>query len=359
MKKVSLVTYHCSPNAGAVMQTYALCRFLKEHGYQVEIVDIRNFEPNLKTISEGSPLPIRLIKSVVYPRRMKRLFKEFYPPMTKHYMSMEELKKQPPVSDYYIVGSDQVWNHNIGRDKALAYFLDFGAPEVKRLSYASSFGLDHWEEGPYASTAQVQSCFDRFCAISVREREGAKILKETFGKEATIVLDPTLLNDNYPEISGKVVQRKEIVCYKLNKTQDFWSYMPEVAKKAGLPALLLNHNYPKKGYKYHFNPTVNQWVGRIAGAAFVLTDSFHGVAFSIIYRKPFAAILNHNGKDSRLISLLKLLHLEDRMFNNLEEMTKTDRWLTPIDYQKVEPYLKELKKQSENYLLEALEYNSI
>ena len=359
MKRVSLVTYHCSPNAGAVMQTYALCRYLKEQGYEVEVVDIRNFEPNLKTISEGSPLFIRLAKSVIYPLRIHKIFKKYYPSVSKHYLSIDELRENPPESDYYIVGSDQVWNHSIGRDKALAYFLDFGSPEVKRLSYASSFGLDHWEEGPYASTEQVQRCFDRFCAVSVREIEGARILKETFGKDASVVLDPTLLNDRYPEISGVVVQRKEIVCYKLNKTRDFWRFMPTVANMIGFPALLLNHNYPKRGYKYHFNPTVNQWVNRIAGAAFVLTDSFHGAAFSIIYRKPFAAILNHNGKDSRLISLLKQLHLEDRMFNSLEDMTKNDNWLTPIDYKKVEPYLKTLKEQSENYLLDALNYNRI
>lgn len=355
MKKVSLVTYHCSPNVGAVMQTYALCRFLKEHGYQVEIVDIRNFEPNLRTISEGSPLPVRLVKSILYPWRMKRIFNDFYPSLTSHYMSVEELRTHPPISDYFLVGSDQVWNHNIGRDKALAYFLDFGSPGVKRISYASSFGLDHWEEGLYANTERVQHCFDRFNAISVRELEGARILKETFGKEATIVLDPTFLHDSYPEISGKVVQREEIVCYKLNKTQDFWDYMPTIVKKTGLPALLLNHNYPHKGFKYHFNPTINQWVRRIAGAAFVLTDSFHGVAFSIIYRKPFAAILNHNGKDSRLISLIKLLHLEDRLFNSVEEVANTNVCLSPVDYSKVSPYLFDLRKKSESFLLNALE----
>ena len=203
MKKISLVTYHCSPNVGAVMQTYALCRFLKEHGYQVEIVDIRNFEPNLKTISEGSPLPIRLVKSVIYPKRINNIFKKFYPALTKHYVSMDELRQNPPQSDYYIVGSDQVWNHVIARNKALAYFLDFGSDNVRRLSYASSFGLSQWEAGPYAPTEKVRECLDRFYSLSVRELEGQNILKETFKKDATIVLDPTFLNDSYPEISGK------------------------------------------------------------------------------------------------------------------------------------------------------------
>ena len=357
MKKISLVTYHYSPNAGAVMQTYALCRFLKEHRYKVEIVDIRNFEPNIKTISEGSPLFIRLLKSVIYPRRMKKIFKQFYPTMTRHYLSVNELKNDPPISDYYIVGSDQVWNHYIERDKALAYYLDFGPMDAKRFSYASSFGLSKWEAGTFASTEDVQRCFNKMCAISVRELDGQKILRDTFHKEAEIVLDPTLLHDGYPEISGPVKQQEELVCYKLNKTIDFWKNAPTVGEKLGLPILLLNHNYPKRGYKYHFNPTVNQWVKRIAGAKFVLTDSFHGVAFSIIYRKPFVAILNHNGRDSRMSSLLKLLHLESRMFNSLEEMLETDVWRQPIGYDNVEPLLADLRQHSIDYLLGALNSN--
>lgn len=352
--KISLVTYHCSPNHGAVMQTYALCRFLKEHGHEVEIVDIRQFEPNLKTISEGSNIIVRLIKSVIYPMRMKHIFKRFYPKMTKHFHSVEELQQNPPQSDILIVGSDQVWNHKIERNKALAYYLDFGTKDAKRISYASSFGLSEWEAGEYASTEQVQKCFDRFNAISVRELEGQEILKKTFGKESTLVLDPTLLNDSYPEISGKIVQRKEIVCYKLNKTADYWENMPKVKEKLGLPALLLNHNYPKPGYKYHMPPSVNQWVRRIGGASFVVTDSFHGVAFSIIYRRQFAAILNHNGKDSRLITLLKILHLEDRMFDSMSALVESESLLKPIDYSKVEPYLNELKQQSFDFLLKSI-----
>lgn len=337
------------------MQTYALCRFLKEHGFEVEIVDIRMFEPNLKTISEGSNIVIRLVKSVVYPMRMNKIFRNFYPNMTRHYVSMDDLRNDPPKSDYYIVGSDQVWNHTIQRDKAPAYFLDFGPEGVKRLSYASSFGLSQWEEGPYSKTDDVQKWFDKFMAISVRENEGQLILKETFHKDSTLVLDPTLLHNGYPEISGKVKQRREIVCYKLNKTSDFWANMPAVRQKLGMPALLLNHNFPKEGFKYHFNPSVNQWVSRIAGASFVLTDSFHGVAFSVIYKKQFVAILNHNGKDSRLISFLKLLHLEDRMFNSVEAVSETDSWLKPIDYTQVETYMNDIRKQSVDYLLGALD----
>lgn len=355
MEKVSLVTYHYSHNIGAILQTYALCRFLREHNCNVEIVDIRHLELNIKNISEGSPLLIRLIKSLVYPYRMKKLFTNYYPTLTMHYHSLDELRLNPPQSSCYIVGSDQVWNPIIARDKALAYFLDFGSDKVKRLSYASSFGLSQWEEGSYASTEQVQKCFDRFCAISVRELEGQRILKETFGKESTIVLDPTMLHDSYPEITGEIIQHNEIVCYKLNKTDDFWTNMPKVAEMIDLPVLLLNHNYPKKGFRYHFNPTVNQWVKRIAGASFVLTDSFHGTAFSILYRKPFATILNHNGKDSRLKNLLKLLHLEDRLFDSVEEMTRTDSWMTPIDYSKVESYLYKLRESSVNYLVESID----
>lgn len=354
MSKISLVTYHYSHNVGAVLQTYALCRYLKEHGFEVEIIDIRHLETNLKNISEGSPLPIRLIKYVLYPIRMRNIIKNFYPSITRHYLSLEELKDNPPQSDFYVVGSDQVWNPNISRDRVLAYFLDFGDERIKRFSYASSFGLTNWESGSFVTTVQIKRCLDRFNCISVRELEGQAILKKTFGKDATIVLDPTFLNENYPEITGSVKQHNEIVCYKLEKTQDFWDFMPIVSEKTGLPVLLLNYNYPKKGYKYHFNPTVKQWVSRIAGATFVITDSFHGVAFSIIYKRQFAAVINHNGKESRIVSLLKLLHLEDRIFDSVEELSKSDCWKMVIDYNNVDYYLSALKNQSETYLKLAL-----
>ena len=87
--------------------------------------------------------------------------------------------------------------------------MAFGSENVRRLSYASSFGLSQWEEGPYSKTEDVQKWFDKFIAISVRENEGQQILKETFHKDSTLVLDPTLLNEGYPEISGKVKHRRE------------------------------------------------------------------------------------------------------------------------------------------------------
>ena len=354
MKTISIVTYHYSPNVGAVMQTYALCRFLKERGFKITIVDIRNFEPNLKTISEGSPLPVRLLKSIIYPIRMKKIMTQYYPSVTKHYKSMEELKKNPPKSECYIVGSDQVWNHNISRDKALAYFLDFGPDEVRRISYASSFGLSKWEAGKYASTANVKKCLNKFNNVSVRELDGATILKETFNINPIIVVDPTFLNESYPEITGNVKQRKEIVCYKLEKTAEFWENMPKVSQRMNMPTLLLNHNFPKKGYRYHFNPTINQWVRRIAGASFVVTDSFHGIAFSIIYKREFAAIINHNGKESRLVSLLKILHLEKRMFDSVEDFANSNCWDCPIDYSEVDKLLAQQKEISLNYLYDAL-----
>lgn len=352
--KISLITYHYSSNPGAIMQTYALTRFLRECGYVVNLIDIRHVEYDLRTISEGSNILVRLVKSMVFPRRMKRMFKNFYPTLTKHYYNLDELKADPPQSDCYIVGSDQVWNYKIARDRVLAYFLDFGDENIRRISYASSFGLQQWETGKYATTEDVQRCLDRFNAISVREEVGQNIMKETFHKEAKLVLDPTLLFDSYPEISGTIKNNNEICCYKLNKTKDFFDNIGFIKEKLGLPAVLINHNYPVKGLKYCFNPSVNRWMRRIAGAKFVITDSFHGVAFSIIFRKQFVAILNKDGLNSRIINLMKLMHLENRMYESLEEMRKDDCWMQPIDYSKVEPYLIKMRKDSINYLTDAL-----
>lgn len=136
--KIALITYHYSNNKGAVMQTYGLCKFLRDKGYDIELIDVRQSE---KT---NQPFYVKLVKYFIVGYRMQQDMKKFYPPLTRRYNSVEELRQDPPKADCYIVGSDQVWNPNISKELMWAYFLDFGSKHVKRISYASSFGISEW-----------------------------------------------------------------------------------------------------------------------------------------------------------------------------------------------------------------------
>ena len=346
--KIALVTYHYSNNHGAVMQSYALCRFLREEGHNVELIDIRQ--------TEGTNLNVfgRLIKKLLVDYRIRRNQKLFFPPLSKRYMSVDELRADPPIADIFMVGSDQVWNPNISGEMRMAYFLDFGKEETKRVSYASSFGLADWPLKDENTIQGISTCLRRFNAISVREKEGQAICKNVFGVNADVVLDPTFLNESYPEFVKKTKQQNLLVCYKINKTDDFWQYTPQLANYLGMPVTILNYNYPKKGYRYCFPPSVNTWMKKMASAGFILTDSFHGIAFSLINKKQFIAILNHNGRDSRLINLISSLGLEDRMFDSVSEALKAEPWKKAIDYHKMRPKIDGLREHSVLFLRNAL-----
>jgi hypothetical protein len=346
--KISVITYHYSCNNGAVMQTYALCRFLKENGHEVSLIDIRQDE------REKQPFIVKFVKYFVFGYRINKIVKNYYPPLSKRYMTVEDLRNNPPEADCYIVGSDQVWNPAISKEQMLAYFLDFGDDKVRRVSYASSFGISEWPVKDPAVTNRVRDLLYRFSSLAVRETQGKEICKKTFGLEAKVVLDPTFLNYDYKEFNGGVKQTEDFVCYKLNRTEDFWNHTQKVASIIGSKPLLLNYNYPKKGFVYCFPPSLRTWMRKLAGAKFILTDSFHGIAFSIINRKQFVVILNDDGKNSRLIDLMNLMGLQNRVFNSVKDMVENRSWLQPIDYSNLEPVIRTQIEQSRAYLIGAL-----
>lgn len=346
--KIALITYHYSNNKGAFMQTYALCRYLAERGHELIIIDVRQ--------EEGTNLGLfgKLAKEAIVSYRLKKDIAQLYPPLTRRYQSLQELQEDPPAADCYIVGSDQVWNPNISKDLMYAYFLDFGSKETRRVSYASSFGLSIWTIKDKEINDHIKELLHSFNSLSVREQEGQILCEKEFGIKPTIVLDPTFLNADYKELIGNIEPRKEILCYKINKTVDFWENAPKMGEVMGLPLALLNYNYPHKGFRYCFPPSLKTWMKRIAAAEFVITDSFHGVAFSIINQKQFVVTLNHNDRDSRLINLIRLFHLEDRMFDSVEEMVNNHRWEALIDYSIVSKVVEKYRDESRQYLNNAL-----
>lgn len=348
--KIGLLTYHHSTNNGAMLQAYATVQALHELGHEVILIDMR--QPEMKRTGLAG-----MVVNLVYIKRNFTvcLFKKhYYPPLTRRYYTVEELQAYPPKVDCLIVGSDQVWNPNISREMAMAYFLDFGSETCKRISYASSFGLSEWP-GNLAITDEVKKALDRFSVLSVREKVGVDILRESFGKQASLVVDPTMLFSDYNDITGPIPERNEVVCYKLNRTRDFYNNIVKVKGITGLPVRLLNNSFPVKGLKYTYPPSVQEWIRRIGGARFVITDSFHGAVFSILYKRNFAVIRNNNGKDSRLTNLLECLGLQNRVFDSTKDLSEDKSWLLHIDYTDVDNRLAELREKSWNFLKEALQ----
>ena len=346
--KIALITYHYSNNKGAFMQTYALCRYLKEQGHSVCIIDIRQAEEGSQIGFLGSGL-----RDIIVNHRLQKEIRDLYPPLTRRYATLKELQQDPPEADCYLVGSDQTWNPDISGKQMLAYFLDFGRKDVRRVSYASSFGKIEWSSTK-ENTERIKQLLKSYYAISIREEQGVKICQKVFDVNPTVVLDPTFLNLSYPEFNKGIRQTNDFLCYKLNRTDDFWTNIGKVGEILGAKPILLNYNYPKKGFRYCFPPSLRTWMRKFAEAKFILTDSFHGIAFSIINRKQFVVILNDDGKNSRLINLMRAVGLENRMYPNVESLLSDYNWRTPIDYRKVEELLIPEIEKSRAFLNNAL-----
>lgn len=344
-KKVALLTFHRSFNYGAVCQTYATCHVLRKLGCDVRLIDLR--------IREHYSFLQRLL-GLIRTVRFARFRHRYYPALTHRYRSAAELRAQPPEADIYMTGSDQTWNTLITKDLAPAFWLDFGSLEKKRIGFSVSFGQDTWPVKDAAETARFRTLANRFDAVSVREKEGVGLCREIFGINAVQTLDPTLLMDNFDELTGPIVPRHHIASYKFLDSPAYYSCLKELGRVYGKPVELLGKLKPIRGFRYRYPQGIARWIESIAAADLVLTDSFHGVALSIVYRRNFVAFVGDRTRIGRIRSLLSQLGLEDRLYSGTQIDMRSVRLLcdTPIDYVAVEERLNRLKTVSIGFLRE-------
>lgn len=343
--KIALLTIWHEKNYGAEMQAYATIKALRELGHTVQMIDIRLSDQNCMTIKNSISA---LVKKLCPSSRQFNNFWNKYIPTTQRYRSISDLQVCPPKADVYLVGSDQVWNPDITRQFAPLYFLDFGDDRIKRISYASSFGVSRWVNETI--TPQVRQLLHRFDAVSCREQEGTKILQDTFGVEAECVLDPTLLFNGYPELVGTVVPKNTMVYYPLTTDPELENFAIKLADRLGLSVINNKKTTYLLGSIEWKRVTIEDWVRNIAEAKFVITRSFHGMAFCLIYHRQFVVIGNKNGRSSRITNLLNKLNIGDRYFESFEELNRAKPWETMLDYNRIETSLQDLREKSFNFL---------
>lgn len=338
--KIALLTYFAADNYGATLQAYATIKALEQCGHEVELV---NF-----VIPET---PHSFAKNMMlYPKHLKfeRFRKKYFRHQTKSYKTIEELQADPPQADCYLVGSDQTWNPDISLYMARGFFLDFGNEQVLRASYAASFGKDEWDDTRWINANDVRRLLTRFEFVSVRETSGVKLLKEKFGvNEVTQVLDPVLLFENYPELTGEITSSHEIILYKLANSADFYEKCREIGNQLSLPLRSIGSIRRIKGVRCGYPESLEGWLRRIAGAEYVITDSFHGTVISLLYGQQFVSCVGNPKRVTRLKSLLDILGLSDRLVqdnNNASDIIAKLR--EPINYNDVHGTLKELRMPS-------------
>ncbi len=345
--KVSILTYHWEDNYGAAMQAYATMRAVRELGHEPEFIDLRL--PYAPSIAQRIVFGLKR-------HRFNSFRKKFFTSLTpKTYWRVEELRKDPPKSDCYLVGSDQTWNPNIAKELLPAFFLTFGDDGVRRVTYATSIGQNSWEGSPDISDEEIRRSLSRFSNILLREDSAIDICRNVFGHDARQVIDPVLLFPSYPELIGAPALSGEVITYKLIDDPGFYDMAKEIADSVNLPIRSIGSVRRPKDYRFAYPETVEDWVRRLASASMVLTDSFHGTVFSILYHRPFVVYVGDPSRTTRIESLLRQLGLSDRLLtsaNTSEEFKKVAS--TPIDWKKVDETLAALREDSFLKLKEAL-----
>ena len=380
--RIGILTLPLHTNYGGILQAYALQQALQGMGHEAVVIDEdKQFRFSLKRRIEMfvKGKVKRLLKgknAIIYsPEYYKQLWaartqhtRHF---ITKHITrrvvaNVTEITKDE--FDAFIVGSDQVWRVRYtqpfpGIENA---FLSFTKGwNVKRISYAASFGVDEWEYNR-TDTANCSILARDFDAISVRESSGVTLCKKHLGVDAIHTIDPTLLLDadtytklikgNTPKSSG------DLMCYILNGGKEIDDLVSDIAYNKQLHPFHTNSRTEdqKAVIEERIQPPVEEWLQGFHDAEFIVTDSFHACIFAMLFKKPFIAITNRSRGIARFESLLQMFGLEDRLISSYEDYRKTKATLLqPIDYDRVHHILKKKRDEAIKFIQQALESDKV
>ena len=346
--KISLLTFSKESNFGANLQCYALCKTLQSIGHDVYIIDIQLHKKAASWHDALLQLPMKWYFSQ-FRRKYLNLF-------TRKFKTVADLQGVEHKSDLYIVGSDQVWNPDITRHlDPLVYFFSFLPDGVRRISYAASFGTERWQS--LVLTEEVKTLLHKFNAVSVREQTGVAICQDTFGIDARLVVDPTLLLTSYDGICGKYNPKREtneLVYFTFIRNHAEQRIIAEFAKANNMQAMALRSNRPISGFKRRIYLTVSEWLNSIRYAKLVVTNSFHCMVFCIIFHKKFIAIPAKTGRTTRQEGLLEQLGLSDHFCKETSDLYRTMEHVInkDLDYAVIDQKIKVMREESLDFLRE-------
>lgn len=360
--KIKTITCHDVYNSGASLQAYALMKYLEEQGNEVEIIDYKpdylNNHYKLSVIANTKyekNLMLKMIYLILkFPKRVLDLrtkkkydeFRENYLKITKNrYISNNELKNNLPDADIFICGSDQIWNSKFNNGKDPAFYLDFVPKEKVKVAYAASFATDSIDEEVKEITKERISKLDY---VGVREISALDILNTLGIKNGVQVLDPVFLLNKFEwekltyEINSN---EKYIFVYDFDGNELIREVSLKLAKEKNLKIYtVFKSDYSDKVIK---NMGPIDFISYIKNAEFVISNSFHGTAFSIIFEKQFAVVNRKEEINTRMRDLLNILNINDRLIGKKDDF---DNIVKRVNYNEVNKHLKEKIKLSKSYL---------
>lgn len=374
--KIAIHTLIGHYNYGCILQAYALQTTLGKMGHQVMVINRRENRPHLKLLLQRcrSVLKDSVVRYILGNKKIAignpydyfyylryvdfSLLKEFASRnlnYTELFRSSSALRRyaQREKFDAYVVGSDQVWREEYAPN-ILDSFLGYlpSDDDSIRISYAASFGTTRFP----ISKDKLNECIElakKFKAISVREMSAVKLINEYLGLDAVNVLDPTFLLDaaDYKElVKDNSFGCNKVVSYILDITEEKKEIVRMASTTLNVDSLnLMDYPLNEEGRQRLYS--VEDWLAAISNAEFVVTDSFHGCVFSIIFNKPFIVVANRDRGIERFLSILQLLGLEERLvFSFSEAESKLDACIKTPKTDDVLSKLAVEKKKSIDFL---------
>lgn len=357
-KRIAILTFHNTTNYGAMLQTFALQQYIKKKYGNATIL---NYENNTLTLIHRKQkfLQKRTLKQWVlycllatHTNRKVSSFHEFSLntlTQSEKVYNKSTIKQSNDLFDIFIVGSDQVWNNDITKND-MTYLLDFVEEGKVISSYAASFGKE-------SIPAELQEIYKhllaRFSLISVREKQGAKLVKSLVDKPVEVVLDPIFLlsKDEWSSIAVRpsFLPSKYILLYVFGRPRTLFEAARKIAKKTGYKIIILGTDYRKQfGFHYVGGVSPERFLSYFLHASYVLTNSFHGTAFSINFNKQFfiEMLPNNSVVNSRLCNILGIFNLEDREIGKMKSLDIQNE----VDFGKVNEIISKEKTKSCNYI---------
>lgn len=366
--KIGILSYPLNNNYGCYLQTFALLKFLKDQGFDVEYIYRRHNKPSVKfyikyainTIINNilnykwqSPFYNYEWEYMVKTgKNLIPFFENYIVPHTELIYTTNKLKIICTKYDVIIVGSDQVWRAELLPNIEDYFLLFMLNKDTKRIAYAASFG----KKEPGYTSKQMTRCkkgISRFEKVSVREDLGIDLIRKYGWKcsNPQVVLDPTMLlnKQDYISLIKGFRYDQTVFGYILDQTEEKNSILEMVSNELNIKYF----NILAENNTNYFNyPSVERWLGMIVNSAFVVTDSFHGAVFSIIFNKPFIVIVNEERGAARFDTLLGMFNLKCRILDDVKKMSTIV--MAKINWEEVNRILIEKRKESISFLKDGL-----
>lgn len=353
--KVGTLTFHKVNNFGAVLQAYALQKYLLQLNYNAEIID---FSPNQQINNLKASKFDKVIKYLTSPKKQidaritNKKFREFRDENLKlskqTFIGDDSLEISNLNYDAYIVGSDQIWNTDLS-NKAKAFYLHFVNAGRKKISYAASFGKNTFNE---VEKKYITEYLQTFNSLSVREKQHADLLFNMFNINALVTLDPVfLIRQSEWEKLIKPIRRKPkkyVLVYLLEYSEELFECANKKAKELNCDILYISLMKEKINGRVLTGIGPSEFLDAFSNASYVCTNSFHGTAFSIIFKKNFS-VVKHTTRNSRIDNILEISGLKERYYKRGKSNEQN------IDYSQVMKRLIDPIYQSKKFIESSLE----